>query len=127
MVEQKHLLSLAAETTSLTGNAANYGALNTSRQQNCNGEDCDKSALNDQSISEMDSSIWESQSQMGESVRYREHVSQYTRERTGELLVTLKDRVTFFGMSVLVLIPVTLLANGMGQLLSGSDAQPMIA
>ena len=51
---------------------------------------------------------------MGESVRYREHVSQYTRERTGEVLVQIKDRVTFFGMSVLVLIPVTLLANGIG-------------
>ena len=51
---------------------------------------------------------------MGESVRHREHVSQYTRERTGEVLVQIKDRVTFFGMSVLVLIPVTLLANGIG-------------
>ena len=51
---------------------------------------------------------------MGESVRYREHVSQYTRERAAELLINIKDRVTFFGMSVLVLIPVTLLANGVG-------------
>ena len=51
---------------------------------------------------------------MGESIRYRDHVSQYTRERAGELLINIKDRVTFFGMSVLVLIPVTLLANGVG-------------
>lgn len=51
---------------------------------------------------------------MGESMRYRDHVSQYTRERAGELLINIKDRVTFFGMSVLVLIPVTLLANGVG-------------
>ena len=47
-------------------------------------------------------------------MRYRDHVSQYTRERAGELLINIKDRVTFFGMSVLVLIPVTLLANGVG-------------
>jgi len=63
---------------------------------------------------------------MGESVRYREHISQYTRDRTSELLVTIKDRVTFFGMSVLVLIPATLLANGMGQFLSGTGEEPMI-
>ena len=62
---------------------------------------------------------------MGESVRYREHVSQYTRERTGEVLLSIKDRVTFFGMSVLVLIPVTLLANGIG-LMNAGEENPMI-
>ena len=60
-------------------------------------------------------------------MRYREHVSQYTRERTGEVLVQIKDRVTFFGMSVLVLIPVTLLANGIGFLKDDeSSAQPLV-
>ena len=64
---------------------------------------------------------------MGESVRYREHVSQYTRERASELLVSIKDRVTFFGMSVLVLVPATLLANGVGQFMQGSDSSaPMV-
>lgn len=64
-------------------------------------------------------------SEMGESVRYREHVSQYTRERTGEVLLSIKDRVTFFGMTVLVLIPVTLLANGVG-LFNAGEENPMI-
>ena len=65
------------------------------------------------SCSDLDSSCL-NESMMGESVRYREHISSYTRERTGELLLAIKDRVTFFGMSVLVLIPITLLANGVG-------------
>ena len=87
--------------------------------------DCgDKSNL-DVTCSEMDSSIL-NESTMGESVRYREHVSQYTRERTGELLITIKDRVTFFGMSVLVLIPVTLLANGIGSILGEGENEPLV-
>jgi len=106
--------------------AANYGALNTSRLNSQNGEDCDKSALHDVTVSELDSSMLDC-SQMGESVRYREHVSSYTRERAGELLLSIKDRVTFFGMSVLVLIPATLLANGVGHFISGTnDDQPMV-
>ena len=71
------------------------------------GHECDVS------MSEAGSSMLD-MSTMGESVRYREHVSQYTRERAEELLLKIKDRVTFFGMSVLVLVPATLLANGIG-------------
>lgn len=99
---------------------ANYGALNTSRMSNHDQDEERKSAGNgccahDISISEAESSALDmSMSQMGESVRYREHVSQYTRERTGELLLTIKDRITLFGMAVLVLVPATLLANGIG-------------
>ena len=58
-------------------------------------------------------------------MRYCEHVSQFTRERTAALLVEIKERVTFFGMAVLVLIPVTLLANGVG-LLVEQDNLPLI-
>lgn len=89
--------------------------MNTARSQNDGAAEdtCNKSILNDTN-SEIDSSILDTTSQMGESMRYRDHVSQYTRERAGELLINIKDRVTFFGMSVLVLIPVTLLANGIG-------------
>ena len=65
-------------------------------------------------------------STMGESVRYREHVSQYTRERAEELLLKIKDRVTFFGMSVLVLVPATLLANGIGLQIADSNQVPMV-
>lgn len=43
------------------------------------------------------------------------------------MLIQIKDRVTFFGMSVLVLIPVTLLANGIGiSRLSKADDLPLI-
>ena len=65
-------------------------------------------------------------STMGESVRYREHVSQYTRERADELLLKIKDRVTFFGMSILVLVPATLLANGIGLGISDLNQVPTI-
>ena len=73
----------------------------------------------DVTTSEMDQSCCDT-SQMGESVLYREHISQYTRERTGELLIQIKDSVTFFGMLVMVLIPVSLLANGVFPFM-GSD------
>ena len=100
--------------------------MNTSRAPSCSGhDDCNKSGINDMSCSDLDSSCL-NESTMGESVRYREHISSYTRERTGELLLTIKDRVTFFGMSVLVLIPITLLANGVGQSLLMTDQTPMI-
>ena len=71
--EQRHLLSCSAAAIS-GGNTANYGALNTSRQHDEHGDE--KSAL-DITNSEIDSSMYDSQSQMSESVRYREHVSQY--------------------------------------------------
>jgi len=45
---------------------------------------------------------------------YREHISQYRQDCAHELMATIKDRVTFFGTAVLVLIPVTLFANGIG-------------
>ena len=54
---------------------------------------------------------------------YRDHISNYTRERAGELLETVKDGVTFYGMSVMVLIPVALAANGV----IGGGELPMIA
>lgn len=124
--ESRHLLSSTIDTNIHASPAANYGALNTSRLQSQNGEDYNKSGL-DVTVSELDSSSMLDCSQMGESVRYREHVSQYTRERAGELLMTIKDRVTFFGMSVLVLVPATLLANGIGHFMQGSDAnEPLI-
>lgn len=106
--------------------AANYGALNTSRHSNCDHASADEKSNLDVTCSDMDSSMFETQSQMGESVRYREHVSQYTRERTGELLITIKDRITFFGMSVLVLIPATLLANGIGLVNNEDGEQPLV-
>ena len=129
--QHRHLLGAAAATGSHTC-TANYGALNEARQS-CGGHDhdsCHKSQLNE-TQSEVDSSILDTTSQMGESMRYREHVSQYTRERAGELLITIKDRVTFFGMSVLVLIPITLLANGVGYSSvtnqQGQSQVPMVA
>ena len=68
---------------------------------------------------------------MSESVRYQEHVSQYTLERTGQLLVSIKDRIIFYAMAVIVLIPTTLLANGFGsaftQLGDSSNSLPLIA
>lgn len=43
-------------------------------------------------------------------------------------MLTIKDRVTFFAMAVLVLIPVTLVANGIGYGASSETKQlPMIA
>ncbi len=125
--EQRHLLSAAgAAMGNMGAGAANYGALNTSRHSNCDHASADGKSNLDVSCSDMDSSMFETQSQMGESVRYREHVSQYTRERTGELLITIKDRITFFGMSVLVLIPATLLANGIGLVNNDDGEQPLV-
>ena len=135
LAEQRHLLSnssiTGASMAPIQGNAADYGAMNTSRSVGShNGSVCGcaeeeiKARINDVSMSEIDSSACESQ--MGESMRYREHVSQYTRERTQELLNQIKDRVTFFGMSVLVLIPATLIANGIGYLKSEIEDQPLI-
>ena len=63
---------------------------------------------------------------MGESVLYREHISQYTRERTGELLIQIKDSVTFFGMLVMVLIPVSLLANGVFPFMGSDQAETLV-
>ena len=80
-VEQNHLLSL----TPKQGNAADYGSLNDSRCHR--GSDCDyekTTPFNDENLSEIDSSVCESQ--LGESVRYRDHISHYTRERTVEVL-----------------------------------------
>lgn len=56
---------------------------------------------------------------MGESMLYREHVSQYRIERAVELLAVIKDRVTFFGVLVLILVPLTLFANGIGYPVGG--------
>ena len=64
--------------------------------------------------SEYESSANMSMSQMGESVRYHAHVSQHTLERTKQLLVTIKDRIFFYIMVLLVAVPTTLLANGVG-------------
>lgn len=50
---------------------------------------------------------------------YREHVSQYRIERAVELLAVIKDRVTFFGVLVLILVPLTLFANGIGYPVGG--------
>lgn len=58
---------------------------------------------------------------MGESVRYCDHVSHYTRERSIELLATIKDRISFFGLAILILIPLTLLANGIGFIGADND------
>ena len=54
------------------------------------------------------------QSVLGESVMYHEHVSQYTIERSHQLLGQISDKITFFAMIVFVLLPTTLMANGVG-------------
>ena len=70
-------------------------------------------------------------SQLSESVRYHEHVSQYTIERTAQLLVNIKDRIIFYFMAVVVLIPTSLLANGIGSSIAtlglSSYSTPLVA
>ena len=90
----------------------------------------DNESQMDQSMaSEFESS--QNMSQMSESVRYQEHVSQYTLERTGQLLVDIKDRIIFYAMAMIVLVPITLLANGVGSSFStfgvSSYSQPLVA
>ena len=82
MAEQRHLLSnssiTGASMAPIQGNAADYGAMNTSRSHTgsvCGcGEEESKAPIHDVSMSEIDSSAC-GESQMGESVRYREHIS----------------------------------------------------
>lgn len=61
---------------------------------------------------------------------YHEHVSQYTLERSQQLLAQISDKITFFSMIVFVLLPTTLMANGVGQgaseSLSGEKESTMI-
>ena len=68
---------------------------------------------------------------MSESVRYQDHVSQYTLERTAQLLVNIKDRIIFYMMAVVVLVPTTLLANGIGSSIAtlglSSYSLPLVA
>ena len=43
--------------------------------------------------------------------------------------MSIKDTITFFGMSVIVLIPITLMANGIGPfsaLLGAEEEKPLI-
>ena len=63
---------------------------------------------------------------MGESVLYREHVSEYQKESSYEVLKQIKDKITFYGMAVLCLIPLTLMANGIGMSLKPTDKMPLI-
>jgi hypothetical protein len=70
-------------------------------------------------------------SQMGESVRYQEHVSQYTLERTRDLLTQIKDSILFYAVATVILLPFTLIANNLSvawlPLMPVSYAQPLIA
>jgi len=65
---------------------------------------------------------------MGESVLYADHVSQYTLERSQQLLAYISDKIVFFSMIVFVLFPTTLMANGVGtaRIASGSEEVPMV-
>jgi len=68
------------------------------------------------------------QSQMGESVLYCDHVSQYTLERSQQLLAYISDKIVFFSMIVFVLLPTTLMANGVGtaSIATGNEEVPMV-
>jgi len=101
----------------------NYGALNNSREHR---SECSILHHMNNSIDEIESRS-EMQSQMGESVLYQDHVSQYTLERSQQLLAYISDKIVFFSMIVFVLLPTTLMANGVGSTrMSGIEEMPMV-
>ena len=101
----------------------NYGALNNSRS--CHSENSHNHP--NQSMDEIESESDIGQSVMGESVLYADHVSQYTMERSSQLLAYISDKITFFSMIVFVLLPTTLIANGVGSSMNeGLEEAPMV-
>ena len=102
--EGRSLLSTNVMPGNKPETCGNYGSLNNSRHE--------RSDAGDQS--NLDDSQSDMQSVLGESVMYHEHVSQYTIERSQQLLGQISDKITFFAMIVFVLLPTTLMANGVG-------------
>ena len=107
--EGRGLLSTNVTPGNKPETCGNYGALNNSREQ--------RSENGNQSFDDSQSDI---QSVLGESVMYHEHVSAYTLERSQSLLNQISDKITFFSMIVFVLLPTTLMANGVGQAASNN-------
>ena len=123
--ENRKLLSTDFVGGEKTEKCANYGALNNSRDMRSDGSGIMQHMNN--SSDEIESQS-ERQSQMGESVLYHEHVSQYTLEQSQLLLNYISDKIVCFSMLVFVLLPTTLLANGIGSASDGvvNDEIPMI-
>jgi len=124
--EGRSLLNTHFTPGSKPETCGNYGALNNSRElhRSESGSVCQH--MNN-SLDEIES-VSERQSQMGESVLYCDHVSQYTLERSQQLLAYISDKIVFFSMIVFVLLPTTLMANGVGtaSIASGNEEVPMV-